>query len=59
VKEWGFNYILTKNFIKRATADVGFIFVAYNLRKIINIGGIYLFYFRPSAILRQLLNYLG
>ena len=36
-RQWGFYYILTKKGIKRASADVGFMFVAYNLRRIINI----------------------
>jgi hypothetical protein len=36
-RQWGFNYILTKKGIKRASSDVGFMFVAYNLRRITNI----------------------
>lgn len=39
-RQWGFNYMMTKRSIKRAEADVGFIFIAYNLRRIINIIGI-------------------
>jgi transposase len=38
-RQWGFNYILTKDGLKRASADVGFMMVAYNLRRIINIIG--------------------
>ncbi len=38
-RQWGFNYIMTKKTIKRATADVGFMLIAYNLRRIINILG--------------------
>jgi len=38
-RQWGFNYIMTKKSIKRATADVGLIFTAYNLRRILNIIG--------------------
>jgi transposase len=38
-RQWGFNYILTKKGMERASADVGFIFTAYNLRRIINIIG--------------------
>ncbi|HIP49344.1 MAG TPA: IS1182 family transposase [Lutibacter sp.] len=37
---WGFDYITTKKSIKRASADVGFIFIAYNLRRLINLLGI-------------------
>jgi len=38
-RQWGFSYIMTKKTIKRASADVGLIFVVYNLRRIINIIG--------------------
>ena len=33
----GFYYITTKKGMKRASADVGFMFIAYNLRRLINI----------------------
>jgi Transposase DDE domain len=36
-RQWGFYYIMTKKGIKRASADVGFIFTAFNLRRIFNI----------------------
>ncbi len=36
-RQWGFCYILTKKGIARASSDVGFIFIAYNLRRIVNI----------------------
>ena len=39
-RQWGFNYIMTKRTMKRASADVGLIFTAYNLRRIFNIIGI-------------------
>lgn len=38
-RQWGFNYIITKKYIKRAEADFGLIMTAYNLRRIINIVG--------------------
>jgi transposase len=38
-RQWGFSYILTKRGINRATSDVGFMFIAYNFRRIINILG--------------------
>jgi len=38
-RQWGFDYILTKKGMNRASADVGFIFIAYNLRRIMNILG--------------------
>lgn len=36
-RQWGFYYVSTKKGIKRASADVGFMFVAYNLRRLMNI----------------------
>lgn len=36
-RQWGFYYITTKKGLKRASADVGFMFVAYNLRRLMNI----------------------
>ena len=36
-RQWGFSYILTKKGIVRAGSDVGFMFIAYNLRRIGNI----------------------
>ena len=36
-RQWGFYYIMTKKTIKHASADVGFIFTAYNLRRIFNL----------------------
>jgi len=39
-RQWGFSFILTKQFIHRASADVGLTMTAYNLRRIITIIGI-------------------
>jgi transposase len=36
-RQWGFNYILTKKGIDRASSDVGLMFIVYNLRRIANI----------------------
>jgi len=36
-RQWGFNYILTKKGMSRASSDVGLMFIAYNLRRIGNI----------------------
>ena len=36
-RQWGFYYIMTKKGKKRAGADVGCMFIAYNLRRIMNI----------------------
>lgn len=38
-RQWGFSYILTKKGINRASADVGLMFVAYNLKRLLNIIG--------------------
>lgn len=36
-RQWDFYYIMTKKSIKRASADVGMIFTAFNLRRILNL----------------------
>ena len=36
-RQWDFYYIMTKKTIKHASADVGLIFIAFNLRRIINL----------------------
>ena len=36
-RQWGFSYILTKRGMSRASSDVGFMFIAYNLKRIGNI----------------------
>lgn len=36
-RQWGFYYITTKKGLRRASADVGLMFVAYNLRRLMNI----------------------
>lgn len=36
-RQWGFYYIMTKKIIKHASADVGLIFTAFNLRRIFNL----------------------
>ena len=38
-RQWGFNYIITKKTMRRAAADVGLMFTAYNLRRILNLIG--------------------
>ena len=38
-RQWGFSYILTKKYLHRASADIGFMLLAYNLRRLINIIG--------------------
>ena len=38
-RQWGFSYISTKKYKTRASADVGLMFVAYNIRRIMNIIG--------------------
>ncbi len=72
-RQWGFSYIMTKNSSKRASADVGFMMTAYNLRRIMNILGIErlrellqdridLFFSKTAAldrILAHMLAYLG
>ena len=39
-RQWEFSYIMTKKYVKKAESDIGLIFTAYNLRRLINIIGI-------------------
>ena len=39
-RQWGFDHIMTKKTMKHASADVGFIFIAYNLRRLLTLIGI-------------------
>ncbi|SFG86922.1 IS1182 family transposase [Pontibacter chinhatensis] len=39
-RQWGYSYVLTKKGIERASADVGLMLVAYNLRRIFNTIGL-------------------
>jgi transposase len=36
-RQWNFHFILTKKGINRAASDVGFMFVAYNLKRLLNL----------------------
>lgn len=36
-RQWNFHYVLTKKGIERAASDVGFMFTAYNLRRLMNL----------------------
>lgn len=38
-RQWGYSYVLTKKGMERASADVGLMLVAYNLRRIFHIIG--------------------
>lgn len=39
-RQWGFNYILTKKGKSHASSDVGLMFIAYNIRRLLSILGI-------------------
>lgn len=39
-RQWGFNYILTKQGKSHASSDVGLMFIAYNIRRLLSILGI-------------------
>ena len=39
-RQWGFDHIMTKKSINRASSDVGFIFIAYNLTRLMKIIGV-------------------
>lgn len=36
-RQWGFDHIMTKKTMKHASADVGFIYIAYNLKRLLTI----------------------
>lgn len=70
-RQWDFSYIMTKRGMVRADADVGLMFAAYNLRRIINIIGknefkkylqvLLSFFFAinsPSQSIKSILSYL-
>ena len=38
-RQWGFSYVITKKYLSRASADIGFMMIAYNLRRLVNILG--------------------
>lgn len=38
-RQWGFDHTLMKRFMGRVSADIGLVFLAYNLRRLINIVG--------------------
>jgi len=39
-RQWGYDHIMTKKTMKHASADVGLIFIAYNLKRLFKIVGI-------------------
>ena len=39
-RNWGFDHIITKKGINRASADAGFMLIAYNLKRMLNILGV-------------------
>lgn len=57
-RQWGYDHIMTKKSLKHAAADVGFIFIAYNLRRLINIIGIKALIKLFRSISTQLTYYL-
>ena len=58
-RQWGFSYILTRKYRQRAESDVGLMFVAYNLRRIINLLGKDLFGEYLKVLLSGLLGYIS
>ena len=58
-RQWGFSYIMTKKYLHRASADVGLMMTAYNLRRIMNIIGINKFKEYLKMSLNLLFKILG
>jgi transposase len=57
-RQWGFNYILSKKGMERASADVGLMLIAYNLRRLINILGMDAFHKMLIYCILQLSSFL-
>ena len=68
-RQWGFDYVLTKKGMERASADVGLMFTAYNLRRLINIIGrenfkeylkkvLFAFFSAYRILLREVMKFL-
>ena len=53
-RQWGYGYIMTKRGVERASADIGLIFTAYNLRRIFNL----IDHKRLKEYLRMLWHYI-
>jgi len=58
-RQWGFDHIMTKKTKERASSDVGLIFTAYNLRRLISIIGISNLANYLKEALLNLFTYLG
>jgi len=58
-RQWGFDHIMTKKTKERASSDVGLIFIAYNLRRLISIIGISSLADYLKEALLNLFSYLG
>ena len=39
-RQWGFDHIMTKKTLLHASSDVGFMFIAYNLKRLFNTIGL-------------------
>lgn len=57
-RQWGFNYIITKKGMARASADVGIITTVYNLRRLINILGQELFRKYLKVLVQNILTFV-
>lgn len=63
-RQWSFDHIITKKTKQRASADVGFMFIAYNLTRVWNIlretkGSIFENHLLFGALIESILRYVG
>lgn len=61
-RQWGFDHVMTKKTKARASADVGLIFIAYNLKRMLNLMGESTFmctYRQIPVVLRGLVKVSG
>ena len=55
-RQWGFNHIVTKKTINRASSDVGLIFIAYNLKRILKLKkGVKIIYYKGNPYISRLI----
>ncbi len=63
-RQWGYDHIMTKKTMEHASADVGFIFIAYNLKRLLTIVGVKgliallcLFYTKIASVMTRIISY--
>jgi transposase len=61
-RQWGFDHVMTKRYKERASADIGLVMCAYNLRRLFNIltfNELHEFFLKMIRIMEKLLSEAG